>query len=83
MAVARKAIPIIQPSDSKLRQNKYLTQSQKGRENIPAFFMSVCSGWNRVQPTCQNAGCSALGFSRTLEYLSIEWIELVDGRGRI
>ncbi len=42
--------------------------------------MSVCSGWNRVQPTCQNARCSALGFSRTLEYLSIEWIELVDGR---
>ena len=42
--------------------------------------MSVFSGWNRVQPTCQNARCSALGFSRTLEYLSIEWIELVDGR---
>lgn len=42
--------------------------------------MSDCSGWNRVQPTRQNAGRSALGFSRTLEYLSIEWIELVDGR---
>jgi hypothetical protein len=75
-----KAIPIIQPSDSKLRQNKYLTQSQKrpGKISRPFSCLIAQAGTGSSRPA--RTRVAALGFSRTLEYLSIEWIELVDGR---